>query len=286
MQDAPANTHGTLQAYFRDLAGVMGAEPLTREREAELAARIGEGDMEARDELVRANLGFVVSLARDYEHRGLSLPDLIGSGNIGLLRAAESFDGARGFKFISYAVWWIRQAIRLALSQHPRVVRLPLSQLDLLRHISWLSNRIQHEMSQDRVIEEVSKQLNVPVQKILAAMHRAQPVRSLDEPLREREDRSLLQLLPDPTQEPPDEEAIRASDRQLLKRGLACLDETEQYVIQRYFALDGASRSAWMRSATDLDSHASGFARSGSGPWTGSGIRPFLPPCMKSPRTM
>ena len=139
IQEILSDEENTLRLYFDDIAE---SRPLSREREVELSARIQEGDMEARDELVQANLRFVIDVAKNYQNRGLSLSDLISAGNVGLLTAAERFDGTKGYKFISYAVWWIKQSILQTIAEHARTVRLPLNKLSLLKDISKASRKL------------------------------------------------------------------------------------------------------------------------------------------------
>ena len=141
----------TLRAYFDDIAD---SEPLSREREVELSARIQDGDQDARDELIQANLRFVIDVAKKYQNRGLSFPDLISAGNLGLMTAAERFDGTRGYKFISYAVWWIRQSILQTIAEHVRTVRLPLNKLSLLKDISKATRKLGHGRDHEPVVEE------------------------------------------------------------------------------------------------------------------------------------
>ena len=151
---------GALQEYLHEIAQ---SKPLPRQREVELAARIRQGDLDARDELVQANLRFVVGVARQFRHRGLSLAELISAGNVGLLTAAERFDGTRGFKFISYAVWWIRQAILQSLAEQTRVVRLPVNQLSLLRRITEAARVLGEVTGAPARVEDVAEELGLTV---------------------------------------------------------------------------------------------------------------------------
>jgi len=219
--------------------GLVASQPLSREKEIELAARIQEGDRNARDELVQANLRFVIDVAKHYLHRGLPLPDLISAGNLGLLTAAERFDGTKGYKFITYAVWWIRQSIQQALMEQSHTVRLPLNKVSLLRELSRVSERLRQEGEAEPEAEALSDALDVPVEDILDTLDSARAVRSLDETVDEDETRRLWDILPDREQESPDAEAERASDRALLERVLSSLDERERYVLRHYFGLVG-----------------------------------------------
>ena len=225
----------SIQSYIADISS---SQPLSREREVELAARIQEGDTEARDELVKANLLFVISIARQYQNRGLPLSDLIGAGNLGLMIAAERFDGAKGFKFISYAVWWIRQSILMDLAEQPRTVHLPMNQIGLMQRIS--SARKQHESGQDRDVEAWAEELEVSVERVKDALLGEDCIRSLDQDFGgESEGRSLSDFIADPRQALPDAEALQASDQAHLERLVSVLDDREQYVIRLYFGFDG-----------------------------------------------
>ena len=226
----------TLRLYFDDIAD---STPLSREREVELSARIREGDMVARDEMVQANLRFVVDVAKKYQNRGLSLSDLISAGNLGLLTAAERFDGTKGFKFISYAVWWIRQSILQTIAEHARTVRLPLNKVSLLKDISKVSRRLGQGRESDPGIDEIAAELDVPAQEVLETMLSARTVRSLDEAFEEDDERSLLNILADSTQETPDADVLRDSAREQLEEVLDNLDERELRIIRLYFGLDG-----------------------------------------------
>ena len=183
-----------VDAYCEDL---VASQPLSREKEIELAARIQEGDRDARDELVQANLRFVIDVAKHYPHRGLPLPDLISAGNLGLLTAAERFDGTKGYKFITYAVWWIRQSIQQALMEQSHTVRLPLNKVSLLRELSRVSERLRQEGEAEPEAEALSDALDVPVEDILDTLGSARAVRSLDETVDEDEKQSLWDILPD-----------------------------------------------------------------------------------------
>jgi RNA polymerase primary sigma factor len=153
--------------YLNDIAA---SKPLSREREVALAARVNEGDMEARDELVWANLRFVIDVAKKYQHRGLPLLELISAGNLGLITAAERFDGTKGFKFISYAVWWIRQSIQQTLAEQTRTVRLPMNKVALIRKIAKVSSQIGGEREVEPDLEEIASELDVRASEVLETM--------------------------------------------------------------------------------------------------------------------
>ncbi len=198
-----------------------------------------DGDVGARDEMVKANLRFVVDVAKKYQNRGLSLSDLISAGNLGLLTAAERFDGTKGYKFISYAVWWIKQSILQTIAEHARTVRLPLNKLSLLKDISKVSRRLGQGRESDPGIEEIARELDVPAEEVLETMLSARTVRSLDEAFEEDDERSLLNILADSSQATPDADILRESAREQLEGVLNSLDERELRIIRLYFGLDG-----------------------------------------------
>ena len=237
IQEILSDEETTLRLYFDDIAD---SRPLSREREVELAARIQEGDMVARDELVNANLRFVIDVAKNYQNRGLSLSDLISAGNVGLLTAAERFDGTKGYKFISYAVWWIKQSVLQSIAEHARTVRLPLNKLSLLKDISKASRKLGQGREGEPAIEEIARELDMPEQEMLDTMMSARSVRSLDESFEEDDERSLLNILSDENQATPDSHVLETSARAQLEEVLENLDERELRIIRLYFGLDGS----------------------------------------------
>ena len=226
----------TLRLYFDDIAE---STPLSREREVELAERIKNGDMRSRDEMIRANLRFVVDVAKKYQNRGLSLSDLISAGNLGLITAADRFDGTKGYKFISYAVWWIRQSILQTLAEHVRTGRLPLNKVSLLKDISKASRKLGQNRQGDPDVEEIAQELDVPAEEVLETILSARSVCSLDESFTDDDERSLLNTLPDQSLEAPDADVLRESARIQLENALNTLDEREMRIIRLYFGLDG-----------------------------------------------
>ena len=236
MQEILSDEENTLRLYFDDIAD---SRPLSREREVELSARIQEGDMQARDELVQANLRFVIDVAKNYQNRGLSLTDLISSGNVGLMTAAERFDGTKGYKFISYAVWWIKQSILQSIADHARTVRLPLNKLSLLKDITKASRTLGQGRESEPQVEEIAEHLEISSQEVLDTMLSARSIRSLDEEFEEGDERSLMNTLADEGQDTPDVDVIETSAKDHLERILQCLDERELYIIRLYFGLDG-----------------------------------------------
>lgn len=224
----------SLDLYLRDIAS---SEPLSAETEIALAHRIRKGDQKARDRLVASNLRFVVSVAREYQNHGVPLADLISAGNMGLMTAAERFDGTRGFKFISYAVWWIRQAIHQSLAQDSRVVRLPINRIDLLHNIAKVSREIRQTEEADPDPETIAEKLGVSVDMVQDTLLRARDVWSLDASFKDDDDHSLLHILPDSSQRAPDLEVVDESVRDQVKMVLETLDAREAEVLRLYFGL-------------------------------------------------
>ena len=236
MQDSFGDLDSTLRLYFDDIAD---SKPLSRQREVELSARIQDGDLEARDELAHANLRFVIDVAKKYQNRGLPLADLISAGNVGLMTAADRFDGTKGFKFISYAVWWIRQSILETIAEHARTVRLPMNRVSLLRDISQTSQRLRQGRETEPGIEEIAAALEVPAEEVLETILSARAVRSLDESFDEDDERNLLNTLADTTQVNPDADVLCESVKDQLESVLDSLDQRELRIIRLYYGLDG-----------------------------------------------
>jgi RNA polymerase primary sigma factor len=199
--------------------------------------RIHAGDMGARNELVQANLRFVIGVAITYQNRGLTLPELISAGNLGLITAAERFDGTRGCKFITYAVWWIRQSIKQTINEHGRMIRLPVQQLDLLHKISEASRRLEQRRRGDLEVEEMATKIGAPIKMVREVLLSARVVGSLDEPFDESSERNLLNILADPDQEAPDADVLRKSAEALLEKALSSLNEREARIVRLYFGL-------------------------------------------------
>ncbi len=235
LQEVLKDEESTLRLYFDDIAD---STPLSREKEVALSARIHQGDMLARDELVQANLRFVIGVAKKYQNRGLSLSDLISAGNVGLMTAAERFDGTKGFKFISYAVWWIKQSILQTIADHARVVRLPLNKLSLLKDITKASRRLGQGRETEPAIEEIAAALGLSPVEVRDTMLSARSVRSLDESFEEDDERSLINVLPDERQFAPDSEVMEDAAKMQLESVLESLDEREMKIIRLYFGLD------------------------------------------------
>lgn len=221
------------------LSEIAGSTPLTSSDEIDLAARIKMGDEEARNDLVEANLRFVVSVAKEYQNRGVPLADLISAGNMGLITAAERFDQDKGFKFISYAVWWIRQAILQTLAEQSRTVRLPLNKVGLLYKISKASRAIRQERADEPDLEEVARQLEVSVEEVKDTLLSGRSVRSLDAKFQEEEEQNLLDVLPDENQESPEMDTMRDCMRDQIENALSGLVNREAEIIRLYFGLSG-----------------------------------------------
>ena len=221
------------------LAEIANSNPLSAAEEVKLARQIKQGDERARNRLVEANLRFVVSVAKEYQNRGVPLADLISAGNMGLITAAERFDEDKGFKFISYAVWWIRQAILQTLAEQSRTVRLPLNKIGLLYKISKASRLLQQECSDDPNPDEIAEQLDVPVAEVKETLMSGRSVRSLDAAFKEEDEHSLLDVLPDERQESPETQVIRGCLRGQIDSALCGLVGREAEILVLYFGLEG-----------------------------------------------
>ena len=210
---------------------------ITVNEEVELAQRIRQGDQVAMEKLVRANLRFVVSVAKQYQNQGLSLPDLISEGNIGLIKAAERFDETRGFKFISYAVWWIRQSILQAQAEQSRNIRLPLNQVGLLNKISKESALFEQLHERRPTADELSDILDIPAEKIEEAMSHSGSSISVDAPFEEGESNSLLDVLPNSDSPTTDRSLMNESLATEIDRALSTLSEREKEILQMLFGI-------------------------------------------------
>ncbi|MBR5688812.1 MAG: RNA polymerase sigma factor RpoD/SigA [Prevotella sp.] len=225
----------SLDKYLREI----GHEPLISiEEEVELAQRIHKGDREALEKLTRANLRFVVSVAKQYQNQGLSLPDLINEGNLGLIRAAEKFDETRGFKFISYAVWWIRQSILQAIAEQSRLVRVPLNQVGLQGIINRELNKFEQLHERRPSIDEIADRVDVPQEKIEEAMKGSTRHVSVDAPFADDEENSLLDILPDTDAPSADKGLVDESLRKEISHALQMLSERERHVIEAFFGIN------------------------------------------------
>ena len=224
----------SLDKYLQEI----GKEDLiTVEEEVELAQRIRKGDQEALEKLTKANLRFVVSVAKQYQNQGLSLPDLINEGNLGLIKAAEKFDETRGFKFISYAVWWIRQSILQALAEQSRIVRLPLNQVGSLNKINKAFARFEQEHERVPSPEELAQELEQPREKVTDTLRVAGRHISVDAPFADGEDNSLLDVLVNPDSPNADRGLINESLATEVDRALETLTERERDIIRYFFGI-------------------------------------------------
>jgi RNA polymerase primary sigma factor len=224
----------SLDKYLQDIGK---EELITADQEVELARRIRSGDQRALDKLCRANLRFVVSVAKQYQNQGLSLPDLINEGNLGLIKAAQRFDETRGFKFISYAVWWIRQSILQALAEQSRIVRLPLNQVGSLNKIKKESSRLEQKFERLPSADEIAEALEVPEYKIDAALKISTRYISMDAPLAEDEDTKFIDMFVDEDAPFTDSGLIRESLAKEIQRSLSTLSEKERDVINLYYGI-------------------------------------------------
>jgi len=226
------------KAFERYLRDLQDLPLITAEQEAELADRIKSGDREALKKLVEANLRFVVSVARQFQGQGLSLADLVAEGNVGLIEAAKRFDGTKGFKFISYAVWWIRQAILAALAKQSRIVRLPQNKIGQLHKIQRESSRLQQKLHRDPKCDEVAKKLGTEEENVSSTLALSKVYLSLDAPLRDDSKEDLKSLLVDDSQPSPDRSLWKDSLISQVKNSLSTLENRESQVIRLYFGID------------------------------------------------
>ena len=224
----------SLDKYLQEIGR---KELITVDEEVELAQRIRQGDQAALDKLVSANLRFVVSVAKQYQNQGLSLPDLIEEGNLGLIKAAQKFDETRGFKFISYAVWWIRQSILQALAEQSRIVRLPLNQVGSLNKIGKALSRFEQEHERRPSAEELAEQLDVPVDKIADTMKVSGRHVSVDAPFVDGEDNSLLDVLPNDDSPMADFSLNQESLSKEVNRALDQLNPRERDILKMFFGI-------------------------------------------------
>ncbi|MBP6512575.1 MAG: RNA polymerase sigma factor RpoD/SigA [Bacteroidia bacterium] len=224
----------SLEKYLSDI----GKEPMIpAEEEVRLARLIRDGDEEAFDKLTRANLRFVVSVAKQYQNQGLSLPDLINEGNLGLIKSAKRFDETRGFKFISYAVWWIRQSILQAIAEQSRIVRLPLNQIGSLSRISKAFSKLEQEYEREPSYEEIAKLTDLPLDKITDALRISGRHVSMDAPFVQGEDNTLLDVIEDNESPRADVQLINDSLRKEIERSLSVLSDRECEVVKLFFGI-------------------------------------------------
>jgi len=224
----------SLDKYLQEIGKV---DLITADEEVELAQRIKAGDQAALEKLTKANLRFVVSVAKQYQNQGLTLPDLINEGNLGLIKAAQRFDETRGFKFISYAVWWIRQSILQALAEQSRIVRLPLNKIGSINKINKMYALLEQSNERPPTAEEIAKELDMTVNDVKESMKNSGRHLSMDAPLVEGEDSNLYDVLRSGESPNPDRELINESLRTEIERSLETLTPREADVIRLYFGL-------------------------------------------------
>jgi RNA polymerase primary sigma factor len=227
----------SLDKYLQEIGKV---ELITAEEEVELAQRIKQGDRAALEKLTKANLRFVVSVSKQYQNQGLSLPDLINEGNLGLIKAAQRFDETRGFKFISYAVWWIRQSILQALAEQSRIVRLPLNKIGSINKINKAYAKLEQEFEREPNAEEIAEILEVTENEVKESMKNAGRHVSMDAPLIQDEDNTMYDVLRSEEAITPETELLYESLRKEIDRAISTLTPREADVVRLYFGLNGS----------------------------------------------
>lgn len=225
---------GSLALYLKEIGK---NKSLTLEEEAKLAIRIKKGDRKALERLVKANLRFVVSVARNYQNQGLPLSDLINEGNLGLIRAARRFDEKKNFKFISYAVWWIRQAILQALAEQSRIIKLPLNRVGTIHKIGKMQSKLEQKYRRLPNVEELAAELNIDIAEVQDTIKIGNSHMSLDAPLQHGEDSRLMDVLQDEEQELPDNGLMEVSLQEEITKTLETLSEREKEVVRLYFGI-------------------------------------------------
>ena len=226
------------RSLSRYLEEIGDFEPLNPDREVELAIKIKQDNHSALEELVKANLRFVVSVAKDYQGQGLPLTDLINEGNLGLIKAAGRFDETRGFKFISYAVWWIRQSILQALAEHSRIVRLPLNRVGTISKITKTAEKLEAEIERSPNEKEIGRQLNMTSDEVIDAMRISRRHQSLNAPFRDGDKNSLIDIIKDDNQIEPDTPLMNDSLKDVIRNSLDTLKDRERMVIKMYFGIE------------------------------------------------
>lgn len=224
-----------LEKYLQDISheGLVSVE-----EEIELARKIKKGDVKALEKLTKANLRFVVSVAKQYQNQGLSLPDLINEGNLGLIKAAKKYDETRGFKFISYAVWWIRQSIMQAISEQSRIVRVPINQMGVIHKMRKVVQQFEQEYQRLPSIDEIAEQIDLPKEKIVKIMSMITKKISMDAPISTNDDGNLLDVLPNKNSPSADEDLLEEGLKKEIERLLVSLSEREQIILRGYFGIN------------------------------------------------
>ncbi len=235
-QAVETRTKQSIEKYLEEIGNYS---PLSPEEEIELARRIRQGDTEALDKLVKANLRFVISVAKEYQGQGLPLQDLISEGNLGLIKAAQRFDETRGFKFISYAVWWIRQSILQALAEQSRVVRLPLNRVGAINKVGRTYEELEKRFGREPSMEEIAEEMEMTAYEVADVLKTSARHLSLDEPFKEEDGNSLLDVIASDRYSPPDEDLMKESLQVEIDKVLSTLKPREAEIIRLYFGLDG-----------------------------------------------
>ncbi|MCX6145495.1 MAG: sigma-70 family RNA polymerase sigma factor [Ignavibacteriales bacterium] len=231
----PNRESQSLDKYLQEIGKV---DLVTSQEEIDLARRIKKGDQKALEKLTKANLRFVVSVAKQYQHQGLSLGDLINEGNLGLIKGAKRFDETRGFKFISYAVWWIRQSILQALAEQSRIVRLPLNRVGALNKIGKAFSALEQEFEREPSASELAEELDMSLFEVSDTLKISGRHLSMDAPFAQGEDNRLLDVIQDQRQPSPDHQLMEESLKVEVRRALNTLSEREAQVVRLYFGLD------------------------------------------------
>jgi len=227
---------GSLDLYLKEIS----EHPLIdRDEEVALARRIRDDDQDAVKKLVAANLRFVVSVARRYRNRGVSIPDLVNEGNVGLMRAARKFDETKGVRFISYAVWWIRQAMLQAIAEQSRIVRVPIGRVDRANQVARETRVLSQRLGREATADEVAAELALPLEQVMESLAVRSAYLSLDAPLPDNEDTSMVDLIPDSAGESPHDATQRHALKEALESSLTHLPDREATVLRLYFGLGG-----------------------------------------------
>lgn len=235
-QQITARDNDSLEKYLQEI-GKMSL--ITPEEEVSLARKIRTGDQEALEKMTKANLRFVVSVAKQYQHQGLSLSDLINEGNIGLIKAAQRFDESKGFKFISYAVWWIRQSILQALVEQSRMVRLPLNKVGSLSKLNKIMIHFEQQHEREPSHDELADIMNVSAKEITEMMKGAGKHLSMDAPIKENEEGTMIEFYQDSDSKPVDEDLAKESLKKDIKRVLATMNKRDADIVSCFFGVNG-----------------------------------------------
>ena len=226
----------SLDKYLHDIGKL---DLITVEEEVDLARRIHNGDLKARDRLINANLRFVVSVAKQYQNQGLSLPDLINEGNLGLIKAAQRFDETRGFKFISYAVWWIRQSIMQAVTEHTRIVRLPLNRIGSIKKINRTFSELEQKFEREPSIPEIAEVLEMALKDVKEALKISSRQVSMDAPNNPDEEGNMYDIMPADEIPAPDQKLVNESLQKEIERALSTLTYREANIVSLSFGING-----------------------------------------------